>query len=185
MKKRCLPECSKSFLVIIIISACSNSFSPDTVNKIECPKDIGEKVVEYAKMYVERDTEYEWGGQDFLEKNGTIKIDCSGLIVNCFKYSVAGTRYSLFFDDAAVIDFYNMWTINVNDPRAGDLIFMGEVGNIPPSHMSIFVRMDNENIYFIDTTLKDEEGINGVNERYYIKNDPKFISFARLIMKIE
>jgi hypothetical protein len=98
---------------------------------------------------------------------------------------VAGTGYSLFFSDAAVIDFYNMWTVNVNEPRAGDLIFMGEPGNNPPPHMSIFVRTDNENIYFIDATLKDDDGINGVNERCYIKNDPKFISFGRLIMKIE
>jgi hypothetical protein len=132
---------------------------------------------------VEKDTEYEWGGQDFLEKDGIIKIDCSGLIVNCFKYATTGTKYSLLFDDAAVIDFYAEWTLKTNEPKPGDLIFMGEDKNIPPTHMSIFVRIDNENIYFIDATLKEEGGINGVNERHYPKDDKRFISFARLILK--
>ncbi|GMO37383.1 MAG: hypothetical protein Ta2B_17060 [Termitinemataceae bacterium] len=49
--------------------------------------------------------------------------------------------------------------------------------------MSIFVRKDNTNIYFIDATLKEEEGINGVNERSYLITEPKFISFCRLLLK--
>ncbi|GHV52997.1 hypothetical protein AGMMS49579_11060 [Spirochaetia bacterium] len=168
-----------SIIIGILITSCSTGL---TSNEIECPKDIGEKVVYYAKKYVEKDTEYEWGGQDFLEKDGIIKMDCSGLVVNCFKYAIAGTQYSLLFKDAAVINFYNEWTIKITDPRPGDLIFMGENKNIPPTHMSIFVRKDNINIYFIDATLKEKEGINGITERNYLINDPKFISFGRLML---
>ncbi|GMO37376.1 MAG: hypothetical protein Ta2B_17050 [Termitinemataceae bacterium] len=106
----------------------------DIQTEIECPKAIGEKVVYYAKQYVEKDTEYEWGGQDFLEKDGIIKMDCSGLIVNCVKYAIADAKYSLLFEDAAVINFYTEWTNKITNPRTGDLIFMGE-DKIYPQHI--------------------------------------------------
>jgi len=52
-----------------------------------------------------------------------------------------------------------------------------------PTHMSVFIKMDNENIYFIDSTLKEDEGIDGVTLRYYKKDDPKFLQFARLLIR--
>jgi hypothetical protein len=128
--------------------------------------------------YSQKDTEYELGGQDLLR---AIKLDCSGLIVNCYKYATDGTGYILPFTDAAVINFYKTYTIKTNVPRAGDIIFMGDNKNAP-THMSIFIRDDNEFIYFIDSTYKPEEGINGVTERFYHREDERFLSFGVLLL---
>jgi hypothetical protein len=150
----------------------SSEFTP-------CPSAIAQKALEYAVECAHADTEYEWGGQDLLR---SIKIDCSGLVVNSYNYAAAGSGFGLPFHDAAVINFYNTWSIPTINPRPGDLIFMGEDKN-NPSHMSLFVKNENGNIYFIDSTLKPEEGINGVSERYYAENDGRFLSFGIVLLE--
>ncbi|MDR1444082.1 MAG: C40 family peptidase [Treponema sp.] len=144
-----------------------------------CPADIARQALEYAFDYSTADTEYEFGGQDSLR---AIKIDCSGLAVNCYKYAVAGTDYYLPFYDAAVINFFREWSVSTIDPRPGDLIFMGDDKN-SPTHMSLFVKKEGGNIRFIDSTLKPEELINGVSERHYPENDERFLSFGILLLK--
>jgi hypothetical protein len=178
------------FLVMALafaLSSCATTTA--TTNErvlyrvVECPKEISDKALQYAKMYTARDTVYDWGGQDLLEKEGTLKLDCSGLMVNCYEYAVEGTKYSLLFKDTTVGGFYENFTISIDEPRPGDFIFMGSDKSAPPSHMSIYVRTDDKNIYFIDATLKEEDGINGATERYYAKDDPRFFFYARLLIK--
>jgi hypothetical protein len=165
----------KSWIIFLFIF-CSLFISCDHSNpsvELEpCPSDIAQQALEYAIEYSSADTEYEWGGQDLLR---AIKIDCSGLVVNCYKYAVAGTSYELPFYDTAVINFYNEWSVPTVNPRPGDLIFMGEDSS-NPTHMGLFVKKKDGNIYFIDSTLKPEDGINGVSERYYPENDGRFLS---------
>jgi hypothetical protein len=164
------------FLCLIFFS-CKN----DVVTSglfVECPVDIAGSALLYASEYSKADTEYAWGGQDMLR---SVKVDCSGLIVNCYKYAVENTQYYLPFDDAAVINFYQDWTVETDFPRPGDLIFMGDDKNMP-SHMAIFCKRENGTIYFIDSTLKPEEEIDGVSQRSYVESDPRFLSFGIVLL---
>jgi hypothetical protein len=154
-----------------------------TVNDIlaECPVDIADRALSYAYEYSEADTEYEWGGQDLLR---TVKIDCSGLIVNCYVYAIRNTKYSLPFNDAAVINLYREWTVKTDLPRPGDLIFMGDDRDTP-SHAAIFAKKKDDCIFFIDSTLKTTDAIDGVSERNYAESDPRFLSFGVLLLRIK
>jgi hypothetical protein len=179
------PVIIAAFVLAVAFSSCA------TVNTsyriIEATEDTRVKIVSYARQYAARDSEYLLGGRPYLEKNGTLVIDCSGLIVRVCQYAVNGTKYSLLFDDATVRTLYSNFTSTINEPSPGDFIFMGE-GN-PPTHMGIFIRRDGNDIYFIDATLKEADEINGydavdgVTLRHYPKDDPRFLSFARLLVK--
>jgi len=167
-------------LLIIFASflSCKN-ITTETEELVSCPDSIAKLALDYAVKYSQADTEYEYGGQDLLR---AIKIDCSGLVVNCYRYSTEGTGYALPFYDAAVKDFYQNYSVKTENPRPGDLIFMGDEDF--PTHISIFVKEENGRIYFIDSTFKPEAGLNGVSERSYTKGDPKFISFGILLLRL-
>lgn len=150
----------------------------DYQSLIPCPAETANSALDFATEYSQNVTEYELGGQDMLR---SIKLDCSGLIVNCYKYATYQTEYTLPFTDAAVINFFEKYTIKTNVPRPGDILFMGDNRN-QPTHMGFFVRDDNEYIYFIDSTYKPEEGINGVSERFYHREDKRFLSFGVLLL---
>ncbi|MDR1972831.1 MAG: C40 family peptidase [Treponema sp.] len=180
------------FVLGLMISSCAtgnSSITPDSTVRfivIDCPEEIRAKAVSYGKRYLERDTVYEWGGQDMLEKEGELKLDCSGFIVNVFQYAVADTKYTLLFKDTTVGGLFENFTISIDTPTPGDFIFMGADPNAP-THMGIYLRTDEENIYFMDATQKDAEGIypavDGATERNYPKDDPRFLSYARLLIK--
>jgi len=161
----------------LLVVSCHDAgrFSP--VNLIPCPASTAQSALDYAREYVQGDTVYEYGGQDGLR---AIRIDCSGLVVNCYHYALEGTGCSLPFEDAAVIDFYRDWTQETGTPRPGDLVFMGE--GAVPDHMSMFVKSEGGYIYFIDSTFKPEDGIDGVSERYYPVGDTRFIAFGVLLL---
>jgi len=167
----------------LLTCSCATNNLGVLYSVVECPKNIRERVVSFAQEYVQRDTLFELGGRDFLEKEGAIELDCSGLIVMSYQYAVKNTKYSLLFEDTNVSSLYTYFTIPIDTPTPGDLIFMSD-NTIFPTHMSIFVYTDNENIYFIDSTYKESDGIDGVTLRCYAKDDPKFLSFARLLIKL-
>jgi hypothetical protein len=52
-----------------------------------------------------------------------------------------------------------------------------------PTHISLFMNSDDTNIYFIDSTLKPEENIDGVSIRNYPKDDNRFLSFGILLIQ--
>jgi hypothetical protein len=85
------------------------------------------------------------------------------------------------FYDAAVIDFFTQWSTATLSPRPGDLIFMGTNKN-RPTHMCLYVREDDEYIYFIDSNTIPSINVNGVSERFYPKNYTGFLSFGRLLI---
>jgi hypothetical protein len=167
------------FLIIFVFNSCKETVY-QTKYLVECPEEIANNVLFYAREYVNENTVYEYGGQDLLR---SIRIDCSGLVVNCYNYAINETGYFLPFDDAAVINFFREWSVKTLKPRPGDLIFMGDNINAP-DHMAIFVKKENENIYFIDSTIKPEYGINGVSERYYSEGDNRFLSFGVMLLQI-
>ena len=124
---------------------------------------IRNQVLEYAELYCKADTEYVWGGQDTLR---SIKVDCSGMVINCYKYGIKGTNYKLLFDDTTSSNLYSKFTNHTTNPKPGDLIFMGDKNSSTINHVGIFVKFDNEYVHFIDAT----EGI-GVSKRKYQKSN--------------
>jgi len=176
-----------AILLAVVFSSCATSGPTVKYTVIDCPKSIREKAVVFAETYLDRETVYALGGRDYLEKEGVLEVDCSGFIVRVFQYAVKDTKYSLLFNDANVSALFANFTTPVKEPTPGDFIFMGDPKAPFPTHMSIYLRMDEEDIYFMDATEKDAEGeypaVSGVSVRHYPKDDIRFLSYARLLVK--
>jgi len=170
-------DCFVITAIILIFTGCDlmgNLFP------IEAPVEVREKALEYARKYIELNAEYWWGKQDPLPR--TIFVDCSGLVINCYQYACEDFGYRLLFNDTTSYGLLN-YTIPLsqNTLTPGDLLFMGDGGVV--SHVAMFVDKDGTKITFIDSTYKPEENINGVSERYYAKDDPRFISYGRMVIR--
>ena len=92
-----------------------------TIPSIPAPAEIKNRAFEFAVLYAESETEYEWGGQDALR---AIRLDCSGLVVMCYKYALVDTAYTLLFDDSTAHDMYQKYSIPTHAPQKGDLVFI-------------------------------------------------------------
>lgn len=170
-------DCLVIIAIILVFAGCDligNLFP------IEAPVEVREKALEYARKYIELNAEYWWGKQDTLPR--TIFVDCSGLVINCYQYACEDFGYRLLFNDTTSYGLLN-YTIELSQDTLtpGDLLFMGDGGVV--SHVALFVRNDGANIIFIDSTYKPEEDINGVSERSYKKDDPRFISYGRMVIR--
>lgn len=167
-------------IVILIISlllfSCENRDSEDVEkNYIVCPSEISERAFGFAELYKDSETEYKYGGQDSLR---AIKIDCSGLVIMCYKYALVDTKYSLVLSDMSSAWIYENASEKTENPTKGDLVFMGEENSPYISHIALFEKKENGNVYFIDSTEKDSDNdgiidINGVTKRFYSENDKK------------
>ena len=60
---------------------------------------------------------------------------------------------------------------------------MGEIGPNEITHIAIFDREENGEIYFIDST--DNGTVSGVSERHYKKDNEKFKAFGVMKIKYE
>jgi hypothetical protein len=167
----------KNILLILLVLATAGACT----QKFNAPADVRARALEFAQLYARSDTEYVWGAQDPLR---VIRIDCSGLVVMCYKYALVDTAWDLPFDDATAADMHDHYSRETKDPLAGDLIFMGEAGEAEISHIALFKEKKDGKIYFIDATEKDAEGdypaVNGVSERNYPEDDQRFKSFGIL-----
>lgn len=167
------------FIATSIFASCKNFYEGgDNFTVIDAPAEIANRAFSFAKLYEESETSYGWGAQDPVR---SIKIDCSGLVVMCYKYAMVDTKYQLLVSDMTSDYIYRNASsrIDKSQLRKGDLIFMGENNKV--SHIAIFEKLENGNIYFIDSTEKDN--INGVTRRFYNENDEKFIAYG--IMRIK
>ncbi len=154
---------------------------PSEKNVINCPAEIAAKVFEYARKYEKADTVYKMGGQDSLR---AIAVDCSGLVVMCYRYALEGSGYSLLLSDMSSSYMCNNASTHIDftQLRQGDLIFMGDKGESKTvNHVAIFDCIKDGRIYFIDAT--DKSGLNGVGRRSYPKNDSHFKYFG--VMKLK
>lgn len=180
----------KIFIIFFVFCfwGCYHNKNLNRTQFIACPKEIANKALLFAYKYKNSDTEYEWGGQDSLR---AIKIDCSGLVVNCYQYALnENIECKLPFYDASVKDIFNNYSFLTDSPNPGDIIFMGEADKDFPTHIAIYVKEENNNIYFIDSTKKaavdGHPAINGVTERFYNKVDKRFKGFAKMkLLKIK
>jgi hypothetical protein len=172
--------CKKFIAVyaIFVLTACDSVYYRQII-EVEAPEEVRVRVIDYAREYIALNAEYEFGGQDPLPR--TITVDCSGLVIRCYQYACEDYGYQLLFYDTTS---YGLLEYVVPIEQAvltpGDLIFMGDDGVV--SHVALFVSSDGADIAFIDSTYKPEENINGVSERSYAKDDPRFISYGRMLI---
>lgn len=168
---------------VIAFSFISCKYQSDSEEEIlvDAPAQIAERAYNFALLYRDSPTEYFYGGQDPVRR--LIKIDCSGLVIMCYKYAMVDTQYSLIEPDMTASYMHDNATrkILMDQLRKGDLIFMGEPDSKIISHIALFEKIENEEIYFIDSTQKNS--INGVTTRHYSTNDERFKSFG--IMKLQ
>lgn len=155
---------------------------------IDTPAEIAERAFEFARLYAESNTLYGYGKQEPVRN--VIQIDCSGLVVMCYKYALVDTPYQLPVPDMTANYMYeNASTlISIHELRKGDLLFMGESDSSEVTHIALFEKEEDGKIYFIDSTQKDTDNdgvfeINGVTQRHYEADDSRFKAFgkARLI----
>ena len=180
-----------SFLII----SCNNGTDDKTsFTEIDAPDAISERAYSFAELYEQSDTEYHLGGQDPVR---AIQIDCSGLIVMCYKYALVDTKYQLLVSDMTANYMYTNASTHIDkaDLKKGNLIFMGptheddkDADENEISHIALFEKTENGRIYFIDSTKKDTDGdgindIDGVTYRDYSEDDSRFKAFGRMRVK--
>jgi len=150
--------------MMLVLAACQLDFAI-----MRAPEEVRLAAWDEAQRYI--GMEYEYGGQDVPKG-----IDCSGLVVNCYAAAVAGARYQLLFRDASVQDLFRQYTVAVDMPETGDLIFLGN-GTI--SHVAIYEKEEVGEIWFIDAY--SETGY--VAYRSYESTNPKLLAFGRLLIR--
>ena len=184
MKKRRYLIAALSFLII----SCNNG-TDDKISftEIDAPDEISERAYSFAELYEQSETEYHLGGQDPVR---AIQIDCSGLIVMCYKYALVDTKYQLLVSDMTANYMYTNASTHIDkaDLKKGNLIFMGETNSDSVTHIALFDKLENGRIYFIDSTQKDTNGdgvndIDGVSYRDYTEDDSRFKAFGRMRLK--
>lgn len=175
-------KAARTVLFFLLISggifSCTNESDENEI-EIPCPAEIKKLAFYYAEQYEKADTEYKWGGQDLLR---TIKIDCSGLVINCYQYALQDSRkeYKLIQPDMSSAYMHSDASFPTDSPETGDLIFMGEENSSSITHIALFEKFEGEEAYFIDSTKKS--GIDGVSRRHYPKDDRRIKSYG--IMKL-
>lgn len=172
-------------LVILFFSSCSFEFltgiryvtSPFTT--IDCPTEIISRAFKFAELYEKEDTIYEWGGEDPLRN--TIGIDCSGLVIMCYKYAMVDTEYKLLNEDmtAQNIHDYASTKKSVETVQKGDLVFIGPEGSKEITHIGFFEKYENNIVYILDSS----SGSNGVHYNTYSVDSKKIKGYGRMRVK--
>ena len=176
-----------AFLTLLLIS-CNNGTEDKTAfTEIDAPDEISERAYSFAELYEQSDTEYHLGGQDPVR---AIQIDCSGLIIMCYKYALVDTKYQLLVSDMTANYMYTNASTHIDkaELKKGNLIFIGEADSDSVTHIALFDKFENGRIYFIDSTQKDTNGdgvndIDGVTYRNYAEDDSRFKAFGRRRLK--
>lgn len=181
--------CNRNKLVLVMLLSCiflgcKNIYycSNDTKSfiEIDTPKEVAERAYNFAKLYEGSETSYEYGGQDSVR---SIKIDCSGLVIMCYKYALVDTKYQLLLNDMASGYIYEhaATLVELDQLRKGDLVFMGEEDSKNITHIAIFEKLENGSVYFIDSSKT--ESTDGVACRSYPVGDKRLKAYG--IMRIK
>jgi len=182
---------SKNLLIagmLLLFISCDNvSDEVHEYTEIDAPAEIAERAYHFAELYEQSDTVYHLGGQDPVR---AIKVDCSGLIIMCYKYALVDTKYQLLVSDMTANYMYQNASTHIDKTylKKGNLIFMGESDSPSVTHIALFEKNQNGIIYFIDSTQKDTDGdgvydIDGVTYRQYPENDNRFKAFGIMRLK--
>lgn len=172
-------------LVILIFSSCSFEFLTgiryvtSSFTTIDCPTEIISRAFKFAELYEKEDTVYEWGGEDPLRN--TIGIDCSGLVIMCYKYAMVDTEYKLLNEDmtAQNIHDYASTKKSVSSVQKGDLVFIGPEGSKEITHIGFFEKYEDNIVYILDSS----SGSNGVHYNSYSFDSKKIKGYGRMRVK--
>ncbi|MCI5829046.1 MAG: NlpC/P60 family protein [Treponema sp.] len=107
----------------------------------------------------------------------------TGLVYRCYQYAIENTIYQMILPDMSA-SYMAEHCYPTEKPEEGDLIFMGEEDSDKITHIAIFLKQQENYIYFIDSTQKEAENINGVTERHYTMDSKKIKSFGIMKLKI-
>ena len=86
---------------------------------IDSPSEISQRAYKFAQLYEQEDTFYHWGGQEPLRS--AIGIDCSGLVVMCYKYAMVDTGYKLIQEDMTFTFISNTRLVNLEKLKISSL----------------------------------------------------------------
>lgn len=172
-------------LVILIFSSCSFEFLTgiryvtSSFTTIDCPPEIISRAFKFAELYEKEDTVYEWGGEDPLRN--TIGIDCSGLVIMCYKYAMVDTEYKLLNEDmtAQNIHDYASTKKSVSSVQKGDLVFIGPEGSKEITHIGFFEKYEDNIVYILDSSSDS----NGVHYNTYSVDSKKIKGYGRMRVK--
>lgn len=172
-------------LVILIFSSCSFEFLTgiryvtSSFTTIDCPTEIISRAFKFAELYEKEDTVYEWGGEDPLRN--TIGIDCSGLVIMCYKYAMVDTEYKLLNEDmtAQNIHDYASTKKSVSSVQKGDLVFIGPEGSKEITHIGFFQKYEDNIVYILDSSSDS----NGVHYNTYSVDSKKIKGYGRMRVK--
>ena len=123
----------------------------------ELPLSFRSELIEEAENYT--GIPYEWGGQSFWWEDDP-SVDCSDT-----------TAYAL----------WDEYTLPVEEPLAGDLIFFTDGVSDDVTHVAIFIREEDGVLFFIDASSLPETM--KVMERSYTADNAKIHSFGRMIYR--
>ncbi len=178
-------------LTILILTGCTFSFVNDeefygtNIDSTSLVNDIiREKAYFAAETYLASDMEYKEGGDDviYVPPYTTRGIDCSGLIINVYKYAVEGSNYSLPFTDKTADEMYKYYSDDIDSPQKGDLIIW-TYNNDHAYHIALFEKTEDGYYYFIESNIPTEYTVDGVGYRRMSVNTPLNISLKRLKLK--
>lgn len=172
-------------LVILTLSSCSFEFLTgiryvtSSFTTIDCPTEIISRAFKFAELYEKEDTVYEWGGEDPLRN--TIGIDCSGLVIMCYKYAMVDTEYKLLNEDmtAQNIHDYASTKKSVGTVQKGDLVFIGPEGSKEITHIGFFQKYEDNIVYILDSSSDS----NGVHYNTYSVDSKKIKGYGRMRVK--
>ena len=172
-------------LVILTLSSCSFEFLTgiryvtSSFTTIDCPTEIISRAFKFAELYEKEDTVYEWGGEDPLRN--TIGIDCSGLVIMCYKYAMVDTEYKLLNEDmtAQNIHDYASTKKSVGTVQKGDLVFIGPEGSKEITHIGFFQKYEDNIVYILDSSSDS----NGVHYNTYSIDSKKIKGYGRMRVK--
>ncbi|QEN03930.1 CHAP domain-containing protein [Thiospirochaeta perfilievii] len=161
-------------------------------NYIISPELVRLKAYFAAEYYLESELNYQLGGNETVyvpPYRSLIKgIDCSGLIINVFKYAVENTDYVLPFgynngilNDKTADELYKYFTVNVSNPGKGDLIFWKDK-NDNAFHVAILEKIESGYYHFIEANELPSYDIDGVGYRTLPLKTSFSISVKRLIL---
>ena len=144
-------------------------------------KKIGNAVYKNAEQYLNENTIYKQTGKGIIKD--ITYIDCSGLVIACYKKALEGTKYTLPFTDASSQSLYTSYVTPTTKPNKGDVIFMSYIDDCTVSHVGIVGEIKGDIVYFIDATPNEEnKSGKAVNIRHYKTDDEKIIGYG--IMKL-
>lgn len=172
-------------LVILTLSSCSFEFLTgiryvtSSFTTIDCPTEIISRAFKFAELYEKEDTVYEWGGEDPLRN--VIGIDCSGLVIMCYKYAMVDTEYKLLNEDmtAQNIHDYASTKKSVGTVQKGDLVFIGPEGSKEITHIGFFQKYEDNIVYILDSSSDS----NGVHYNSYSVDSKKIKGYGRMRVK--